>query len=93
MIDSADIGADEIKNLNRDIIDEHTYDRCGNSAFKEKMIYVDRNISHHSNSVKFFIVTDLNGGATDESWGFKEFSLTIDRCHSTCKDCSGPMKH
>lgn len=62
---------------------------CGDAAKSEALRPFDVYTDHVLPDISIKISTDLAVSSSIASWGIFEFSISLERCHETCKTCSG----
>lgn len=67
----------------------YTSNQCGgNDNEKSETIALEFDLTTTTNLI-VKIDSNLNSLPNEESWGFSDFAISVLRCHSTCKTCSG----
>ncbi|CAK93053.1 unnamed protein product (macronuclear) [Paramecium tetraurelia] len=61
---------------------------CGMSTEKDLVEIITFNMNHTLESLIILITSNLNQPPTDESWGIRDFTLSIVKCPSGCLYCS-----
>lgn len=63
---------------------------CGtdNNIFLEHKQFVSITIPHNSPSITLIMTSSLNQDAADESWGIRDFSITMKSCPDGCVVCN-----
>jgi Uma2 family endonuclease len=63
---------------------------CGtnHSIYLEKKQFVTITIPHNSPSLTIIMMSSLNQDASDESWGIRDFSISIKPCPDGCVICN-----
>ena len=62
---------------------------CGDAAKSEALRPFDIYTDHVLSDISIKISTDLAVSSSMASWGIFDFSVSLERCHETCKTCSG----
>ena len=61
---------------------------CGKESAEAETTFSEV-FTHSASTLKVKLYSNLNGQASDESWGFSNFELVVYRCDPTCASCSG----
>lgn len=63
--------------------------KVSNYAYNEGIVLLDVNKTHTS-PLWNVNMTSTHNEKENESWGFREVTISIDTCHYSCLSCSGP---